>query len=320
MAGQPADRLPVWVSRHSQSGFKQTAREMLEQEISFQQQFDWDMARISPAAALYMEDYGCRFAGNNHLGVPACTKYAVEHLRDWEKIRPLDPETGSLGEIARANRLLIRETGDRKPVLITAFSPLTIAEKLAGKALLQKTADEEPELLQPVLAAIVKTMSDFIRFSNDGGNNSLYFATQTANHEWLTDDQFRQLGQAHDLALLTSVRHELHFTILHLHGDQLRVSPFADYPVDIVHWADRRSTPELSLAAAKTLTDKCLMGGINGRTTLCTGSRQDIEREARDAVRQAGEHRLILSPCCVIPVVGVPEQNLHALKQISVRL
>lgn len=318
LEGKETDRPPVWVSRHSERGFKETAQEMLQRELAFQNRFDWDMARISPAAALYMEDFGCRFTGNNHLGVPSCVKYAVESLRDWERVGSLNPETGSLGEIAAANRQLREAVGGDKPVLITAFSPLTIAEKMAGRDLLRLTATEEPELLAAALDRIAKTMIDFIRFSGSGGEAgyALYFATQTANRDWLTDDQFAVFERAYDRLVLEAVRGSLDFIILHLHGDHLRIEPFADYPVDIVHWADRRSRPEITIREARRYTDKCLMGGINGRTTLCTGNAKTIEDELRDALEQAGGGKLILSPCCVIPAVGVPDSNLHALKAI----
>jgi len=62
------------------------------------------MARIAPAAALYMEDFGCRFEGNNHLGVPTCTKFAVESLGDWEQVTVLNPEAGSLTEKASGKK------------------------------------------------------------------------------------------------------------------------------------------------------------------------------------------------------------------------
>lgn len=310
--GRPVDRPPVWVSRHSGKGTPETAEEMFERERQFQEAYDWDMARISPAAAIYVEDWGCTFGVINRLGVPKPLGHAIRELADWEELPELNPETGRLGAVARATGLLSRWLSNRKPILITAFSPLNIAEKLAGASLLRETMKRDPELLKHALEIITNTTIRFIRCAAQQGGNALYFATQTANYQ-LSDRQFATFAKPYDERILQSVRPQLLFSILHLHGDDLRKELFSAYPVDVVHWADRRTRPAITLAEGRQLTAKCLMGGINGRKTLCVGSQDEVVAEIEDALRQVPDGKLILSPCCVIPIVGVPAQNIAAV-------
>ena len=59
-----------------------------------------------------------------------------------------------------------------------------------------------------------------------------------------------------------------------------------------------------------------IMGGVNGRVTLCTGTAEDIENEILDSVNMMEGKPFIISPCCVIPVAGLPNENLHVMRNM----
>jgi uroporphyrinogen decarboxylase len=100
--------------------------------------------------------------------------------------------------------------------------------------------------------------------------------------------------------------------MIHLHG----VNPLfglADlYPVDAVNWHDRETEP--SLAQALSLTRRCLIGGIQRRGAVATGTPEQVTREVRDAIAQTGGRRLIVAPACVIPTAA-PFENLLAARR-----
>jgi len=74
---------------------------------------------------------------------------------------------------------------------------------------------------------------------------------------------------------------------------------FLDYPVQVMSWSDRLTGP--SLSEAFTMTDKCLMGGLDERGPLTHGGEIELENEILSAVSQTKGKRLILANGCSIP-------------------
>ena len=111
---------------------------------------------------------------------------------------------------------------------------------------------------------------------------------------------------------------------MHLHGDHGMFELIANYPVPCINWHDRWSGP--SLAQARAITNKCLMGGIreipyydeNGikirESLLSCGSVADIRLHVQEAISQVGGRGLILGPGCVADQL-LPERNLYALRK-----
>ncbi|MDR2296219.1 MAG: hypothetical protein LBD95_05420 [Clostridiales Family XIII bacterium] len=318
--GEETDRLPIWASRHSARGYEETAEEMFQRECAFQAVYDWDIARISPAAALYMEDWGCAYKGCNHLGVPDPVARPVNTVADWARIKAPAPDAKRSADIIKATGLLAAEYGKDKPVLITAFGPLTIAEKLAGTDLLKRTITEAPSLLEEALETIASSVAAFVRANANAANAgipALYYATQTANEDIVPDARlYDRFEKGPDARLLDSIKKDVVFKLLHLHGNRLKKEAFTDLPVDVINWADRRTDPPVPLSAVRAVTRICLMGGLNSRDTLVNGGKERIENEVTDAIKQARGGGFIVSACCVLPVFGAyPEENVHFFRE-----
>jgi uroporphyrinogen decarboxylase len=194
--------------------------------------------------------------------------------------------------------------------LATAFSPLTLAQKIAGEEILLKTMRNVPELLHSTLTILSDTMIDFINHCVDCGADGLYFATQTASFNLISLEEARMFEDYYNLKVLNAVRSRLQVVILHLHGDHIMIKGFDSYPIDVLNWADKRTVPPVPLSEGGKYFSRVLMGGINGRTTLCTGTRKQIEDEVISTYKSVSKP-FIVSPCCVIPISGVPEKNIH---------
>jgi len=78
-------------------------------------------------------------------------------------------------------------------------------------------------------------------------------------------------------------------------------------------WSDRLTGP--SLREAMTLTDKCLIGGLDERGPLTHGGEREILQEMRDAIAQTGGRRLILANGCSVPD-DTPEEWLHVARRL----
>jgi uroporphyrinogen decarboxylase len=101
---------------------------------------------------------------------------------------------------------------------------------------------------------------------------------------------------------------------LHIHGQQVMFRLLADYPVQVVNWHDRETPP--NLREGKTLVSGAVLGGLRQWETLLRGTPGDVEREAKDAIKQTGGRGFILGTGCVTPITS-PWANLRAARRVA---
>ena len=101
---------------------------------------------------------------------------------------------------------------------------------------------------------------------------------------------------------------------LHVHGTHIDMKRVLDYPVEVFSVSDRlQGNP--SLAQLRAMTHKCLMGGIN-EAKIQERSLPEIRDEMRDAFKQAGRKKFIISPGCT-SAPQTPEHILRCVRAVS---
>ncbi len=99
--------------------------------------------------------------------------------------------------------------------------------------------------------------------------------------------------------------------MIHVCGVPQDFESFTAYPVQVINWADRSGGPAIAEVIGKVKAAVC--GGVDNLETLPNGSLQQVEEEVRDALRQAGDRPMIVSPGCTFDPERVPEENLFAM-------
>jgi uroporphyrinogen decarboxylase len=201
--------------------------------------------------------------------------------------------------------------------MMTIFSPLTLAFKLAGETVIEHLR-QHPACLHAGLATLTETTAHFAQAALDAGANGLFFATQLASHRWLTPDEYAEFGEQYDKAILDTVAEGSAITVLHLHGKEVFFDLANRYPIHAVSWHDRETPP--NLREATDLTDRAFVTGLD-RTLLGRGPLSAIHNQVREALHQTGRrrgrreggHGLILAPSCVIPTTA-PAERLQAVQ------
>ena len=286
--------------------------------------YDFDFIKLMPFGLYGVQDYGARIKIFNRVDCPpVIDDYGIHSAGEWGRLEPLPAIYGSYGKQLQAAQYTVRLTRGSLPVVQTIFSPLTTARKLAGDRILLDMK-ENPALFKQALEAITQTTVNFVRANIDAGVDGFFFATQCANHDFLSQPEYEEFGKAYDLKVIAAFQDETYFNIAYLHGDNGMFELIADYPVNCINWHDRWSSP--TLAQARRLTGKCLLGGIreipyydeNGvkirESLLSGGSVEDIRLHVQEAIAQVGGRGLILGPGCVAEQ-QLPERNLYALRK-----
>jgi uroporphyrinogen decarboxylase len=303
-----ADRPPVAFWRHVPD-VDHTAKGLAEAMLTFHRRWDLDLIKVMSSGVYCVEDWGCRVAYQGHPGgAKRCTAHAVKSLADWESLRPLDPGAGALGRELEAVRLIRRGRADDAPILMTIFSPLTIATKLAGDLAL-RSIDTAPEALRAALEVITETTARYASEALAAGADGLFFATQAASPDTVSEAISTTWDLPYARRVLARVNGSSTLTMLHLHGHSAFWDAWTALPVRVVNWHDRLTTP--TLAEASRRFGGGLAAGLGETTALLSGPPEAIAGEARDAIGQAGGRGLLVTPGCVLPL-AIPDAHLRA--------
>ncbi len=309
LRGEPTDRVPVALWRHFPNDDLR-AETLAARVVDFQNKFDFDFVKVTPASGFPAEMYGATFRdGQNREGTRAYITRPVNATGDWDKIAPLDSTNPVFVREIATLKIIRSQLGAEVPILQTIFSPLNTAHNLAGERLFADLR-AQPAALHRALAALTETTIRFALESLRAGADSIFFATQMATHKYFSEAEFREFGEKYDMEVLNTIRNARHdFILLHIHGVDIYFDLLCNYPVDAVNWHDRRTAPSLKDARAKF--KGALVGGINEWDTLAAESSTDVKAEAQDAIRQMDSRGFILAAGCVISI-DTPEENIRA--------
>jgi uroporphyrinogen decarboxylase len=229
---------------------------------------------------------------------------------DWASLSPLDPLKGHLGAQLTCLKLLTGEFSPHTPVIQTIFSPMSQAKNLVGLGDLLVHMRQHPDLLHAGLQRITDTTIRFLKEAVKTGIDGVFYAVQHGQYGLLTSDEFDEFCRAYDLQVLEAAQ-GLWLNLLHLHGEAVMFDQVLDYPVQIINWHDRQTSP--TLAEARQRFKGAVCGGLRQWETMLLGTPESVRAEAVDAFGQTGGERFILGTGCVLPTTA-PYGNIMAAR------
>jgi uroporphyrinogen decarboxylase len=312
---EEVDRVPIalWKHYHLQD---RAPGQLAEVTLALHRQFDTDLIKLTPSGLYPIQDWGAtiRFGTDDDF-LPLAVPPVVASADEWETLPRLDVTKGALRRELEMIHHVAAGLEGTAPCIMTIFNPLTIAYKLCGDKVSGDRVIEDlrqsPRQLRAGLAIIRDVVLDYVAACLEAGASGIFFATKMTNYDDLTRDEYEEFGAAYDLPVLESLAGKSQRTMLHLCQQNVMFDLAADYPVDVINWADRASGP--SLAEARQMTKKALAGGLS-LETLLNGTEEDVLAEACDAIAQAGRTGFILAPACVIKG-PTPDANLAAARR-----
>ena len=311
LAGIKPDRVPVALWRHFPVDDQNPDR-LAAATAAFQEQFDFDLIKVTPSSSFCVRDWGIRDEWRGEPeGTRQYTQRVIHDPEDWEKLALLDPNSGCLGAQLECLRLLTAQYAPTTPILQTIFSPLSQAKNLVGPAELLVHLRRWPEAVHAGLKRISEVTLNFLLEANKTGIDGVFFAVQHAQYGLLSEEEFEEFGRAYDLRVLQAADDHW-LNMVHLHGSSVMFDKVADYPVDVINWHDRQTDPDL--AGALPRSSSVLCGGLRQWETMVLGTPEQVRAEALDAIAATNGQRLILGTGCVTPVTA-PYGNLMAARR-----
>ena len=311
LAGDRADRVPVAFWRHW-PGDDQDAAALAAVTVAFHRRYDWDFTKVTPSSSYCVEDWGAetRYAGIP-LGEREYLRRVVSERTDWLTLRPLEPTEGALGRQLDTIRRVRAELGPDVPLVMTVFSPLTVARFLVGDGHVLAHLRLYPREVAAALETIAIASARFVEAALRAGADGIFFSTMAAAVSVMGEAEHRDVVMPYDLRVLDATRSGW-FNILHLHSPYPMVHLAREYGLPAVNWDDRTTEP--GLGAGRQLTGLAVFGGIDQWGTLQRGTPDAVGAEAREAIAACGGRGMLLAGGCTYPLT-VPEGNLLAARR-----
>lgn len=323
---EEVDRVPVNLWMHF-SAFDQNPKLLAEKQVEYARKYDFDFIKLAPFGLYGVEDWGVEIEYFNKINQPPeVKKFAIQSAEDWKTINVLPAIYGTYGKQLQLAQHVAKLAHGEFPFVQTIFSPLTTAHKLAGDRLFLDLK-EHPELVHQALEVITETTINFVKANIDAGVSGFFFATKTASTDLVTEEEYQTFGVPYDLQVIRNYNEETFFNIAHIHGPNNLFRIIEKYPVNCLNWHDRWISP--TLAEARKITDKCLLGGIREvpyfdefnkvirKSLLVDGSVSEVENHVKQAIDDVNGKGLILGPGCVADQEAL-EKNIYAVRRASV--
>lgn len=315
--GKPVDRIGVsgwvhmpYVDMHPIDFPKTT--------IEFTESCGFDFVKMMYNAFHFCEDYGqkLKWWPNPAVYANKTTSFVLNHPQDFLKLKVLDPRkpgTALYREIEATKRVCDHFKG-KVPVLATLFNCYSEAGQLYSACrpeMLQRMMEYSLNELKYGMDVLHETKMLFIDALVEAGVDGFFYADMYACDNRVTEQQFYEVIRPYDMKEMEYISSKTWFNMLHIHGgNDLLFKQHLDYPVQALNWEDVQpaGTPgSVSLAEARAMTDKILIGGMDFRKDLFVeDNNRDLLMErltgrVRDAIAAAGKDRFIFGPGCGFP-------------------
>jgi uroporphyrinogen decarboxylase len=303
------DRPPIALWRHF-PGDDLDPVKFARRVVAFQNDYDFDLVKVTPAASYVAEMYGAELAhAGNREGTRTHGTRVIRDWQDWNRVEAIPRDNPVFQREREALRRIRAELGKDVPILQTIFTPLSCARTLAGERLVGDLR-EHPGAVTHALQHLGTTMERFALDALEAGADALFLATQVATSDLLTAAEARAFGQTFDLTLVNEIRGRADFILLHVHGENIYFDQVSRYPVQLINWHDRRTPPTLQEGQAHF--HGAVAGGIDEWGVLQT-TPGEITAQIQQAIAQTGGIGFMAAAGCVIPI-DTPADTIRAAR------
>jgi uroporphyrinogen decarboxylase len=311
LGGHHVDHAPLSFWLHN-FATENSAAGLAAETVRLARTFDWDFLKPQSRAQCFAEMWGLSYRPSGERATPfTVTRHPVRGATDLLGLKPADPATGALGEQLDALRTIRAAVGPDVPIVWTVFAPLMVLPFLVagGRDQTLVLMRSEPGAVHHALDAIAATLTTYARACLTAGADGLFYATNVATHELLSEDECRRFQRPYDLPILKAAVHAP-FNVLHLCGSGIRLEEFVDYPVAGFSWATVPENPSLSEVHRRT--GRAVVGGLPAKPTVATMPTPALCERAHAALREMRSRWLLVGPDCSINP-DTPEALLHAV-------
>ena len=311
LRGGTVDRVPFSFWLHN-FVTENSAAGLAAETMRLHRTFDWDFLKPQSRAQCFAEMWGLGYTpSTDRATMYAVTREPLATAGDVASLRPVDPNSGALGEQLDALRRIRAAVGSDVPIIWTVFSPMMVLPFLmkGGRAQALELLRTAPEAVGRALGAMAETLAVYAQASVAAGADGIFYATNVATRALMSEAECRRFQRPYDLRVLAAVT-DATFNLLHVCGDEIHFDEFADYPVSAFSWATTPGNPTLKDGHART--GRAVVGGLPAKPHIAAMKDAALVDRARSAIGEMNHRWHLLGPDCSINP-DTPESLLHAV-------
>ncbi|MGD9862701.1 MAG: uroporphyrinogen decarboxylase family protein [Pseudodonghicola sp.] len=285
----------------------QQADSLADATCAFQDRFDCDLVKITPASSFQLRDLGQTDAWTGDpIGRRDFGPSLVRQPEDWLRIAQMRVGDRHLAEHLRAARLIRARVPAHIPVLQSIFDPLFQIRILAGD-LWQAHCRDCPENIAAALAALTARTRRLVADFRAAGVDGIFLAVQHAGAAAGPGDSFAERGLPQDLDCLAAAGPDS-LNFVHLHGDGIPAGLLDAYPGTTVHFSFDANP---ALDAGRPARPEVLLSGGMAPSRLARLTAEEIAAETQRLIGGMRGRGFTLSAGCALHQ-ATPERNILA--------
>lgn len=294
--GKEVDHVPYSIWCHFGTQFL-PGDKAADIEVAFYERYDLDFLKL-------MNDYP--------YPVPEGLD-RIQSIEDWRKLRRVPVTHPCFSEQLKiVNRVAKRLEGEAFFVE-TVFSPFGVARRTA-KDVIFPLMRSHPDEFKKGLEIIAESLCGYIEEVFKAGAAGIFFSINGAGDNLMSREEFRELVMPSDRYVIDAFKNKGTFNVAHVHGHELALfDEVASYPFHAFNWAHLHSAP--SLSQARSLTDACLIGGIDECLTNMLHL-NDLETDIKKTLDELGGKKMMLGPGCAVPPT-VPPGHIDTVRKLA---
>lgn len=283
LAGKTPDRVPAGFWFHYPAAF--TAKQTADAHLTLFRHTDMDVMKI-------MQDFPYPITGE------------IREASDWYKLRFEVPSGRGFEKPKEIISRILDAMGGQALSFMTMFGPFKAASMTFGDDLLMAHAKAHPDAVAAGVHTIAEVMAEWAQAYLDLGVDGIYYSAQFGETGRFTDQQWEQLVRPSDLMVLgVAAKQTGKYNILHVCGEpeydfKVETARFAAYPGDLVNWSVKDN--HLSLREGRKLFKRPILGGLNNKGNILSGSEAQIREEVWQCIRDFGSASMMIGADCTI--------------------
>ena len=282
LRGETPDYTPAGFWFHYPSTY--SVQEMADAHLELYRRTDMDVIKI-------MQDFPYPIQGK------------VQTLSDWKHVKVDGPSCGAFKKLAETAQR-IRE-GSKGEVMLfqTMFSPFKAADNAFGDDLVMAHSKEDPQAVLTGISALAEGLAEWAAAYVEMGLDGIYYSAQFGEVGRFEKEQWEALVKPSDRMVLNRIKEQGGRSILHICGEpeydfRTHLDWFADYPGDLVNWSVKDN--HFSLEEGRKLFNRPVLGGMNNKGNLISGTPEEIRAEVEGILRGFGQKGFMLGADCTV--------------------
>lgn len=313
--GKQLDTIPYAVWTHL-PGIDMDPEKLAEATFDFYKRYDIDFIKTMNNGMYPIEDMGCIIDYSDIAlgGVAKLIDTPIKTVEDWSSLKRTSVDEGALKRELTSLDLLLQKTKGEVPVVFTVFSPITIADKLSNKQLIEHIRNGSGKEVHKALEVITETSCELVKRAIGLGADGIFFASQMSSYNIMSEEMYREYGAYYDERVIAASKGW--FNVLHAHGENIMFNLLNQYQVQVFNWHVWESLP--ALEEGNVMSGKCVMGGIK-RMDITNHNKNELQNQIYECIKSLKGKGHILTPGCVIRY-PVDEEMLEYIRKVKCKV